>query len=82
MGRAGADRKKKTLYRGAFNYAHNVEILYRYAYTERQAWYRMCDDLARKHGVCTQVVTGLFDGTHDNYRIEVTETRNEKTPAA
>ena len=71
MGRAGANHRTKNLYRGCFNYASNVEILYRYAYSERQAWYRMCDDLAKKHGVCTPVVTGLFSGGRDNYSITI-----------
>ncbi len=59
------------LYRGCFNYARSVEVLYRHAATERQAWFRMCQALAKKHDVLPHAVMSLFDGSRQNYEINV-----------
>ena len=66
------DKKIKKLWRGVFNYASSVEKpLYRYAYTEEQAWKVMCDFLAKKHGVHPSHVYGLFDGSKSNFEITI-----------
>ena len=61
----------KSLFRGVFNYSREVEILYRYASTERQAWLVMCKALAKKHDVNLSYVMGLFDGHSKNYEITI-----------
>ena len=63
--------KMKQLFRGCFNYSREVHILYRYAYTKRQAWKVMCDALADKHGVKPRYVYGLFDGQLPNFEITI-----------
>ena len=63
--------KTKHLWKGVFNYAHALQILYAQAYTERQAWLIMCRRLAKKHDVALQVVTGLFNGSKDNYEVKI-----------
>ena len=62
----------KTLWRGAFNYQRSMEpIIYRYAYTERQAWKVMCDEIARRNNVPEAYVYGLFDGSKPNFEITI-----------
>jgi hypothetical protein len=63
--------KIKSLYRGAFNYAHAVEIEYAYAYTANQAKAVICRRLAKKHGVGFLTVWQLFDGSRDNFEITI-----------
>lgn len=61
----------KSLYRGAFNYNHTAVILYRQAYSCKQAWMIMCKHLAEQDNINPRVVMGLFDGTRDNFEITV-----------
>ncbi len=61
----------KSLWRGVFNYSHEVEILYRYASSKRQAWLVMCRYLSKKHDVSPAAVMGLFDGSQNNFEITV-----------
>ena len=61
--------KVKDLYRGAFSYAHQVQILYAHAYTERQAWAIMCRRLSKIHDVGLPSVFNMFNGKKDNYTI-------------
>jgi hypothetical protein len=63
--------KVKNCYRGAFNYRQTAVVLYRYAYTEKQAWAQMCKFLADKDGVRPGVVMGLFDGSKPNFELTV-----------
>lgn len=63
--------KIKNKYRGVFNYSREVYILYRYAFTEKQAWKLMCDEIARLHEVHPSHVFAMFDGSRDNFSIEV-----------
>ena len=63
-------KKITQLYRGRFNYRHEVHILYCYATTERGAWSRFCHRLADKHLVEPRFVMGIFDGKSNNYKIE------------
>ena len=62
----------KTLWRGAFNYARSMEpILYRYAYTKKQAWKIMCDAIAKRNDVPKSYVYGIFDGSKQNFEITI-----------
>jgi len=62
----------KKLWRGCFNYQRSAEpIMYRYAYTKRQAWKVMCDEIAKRNGVPKAYVYGLFDGSLPNFEITV-----------
>ena len=45
--------------------------MYRYAYTKRQAWKVMCDEIAKRNGVPKAYVYGLFDGAKPNFEITV-----------
>lgn len=60
----------KIAYRGAFNYRQTAIIIYRSAFSKRQAWKLMCDELARRDGVHPSVVYNLFNGEKDNFTIE------------
>ena len=71
--------KCKTLYRGVFSYSRSVEKpIYRYAFTEKQAWRLMCDCLAKKHEVHPSHVLALFDGSKANFSIEIETEFHEK----
>lgn len=64
--------KEKTIYRGIFNYERSVEKpMYRYAYTEREAWKIMCDELAKRYNVHPSHVYAIFDGSKQNFEITV-----------
>jgi hypothetical protein len=64
--------KPKQLWRGAFNYQRSMEpIMYRYAYTKRQAWKVMCDEIARRNDVPYSYVYSYFDGSKANFEITV-----------
>jgi hypothetical protein len=52
-------------------YRCELQCEYAYAYTQSQARVIMCRRLAKRHGVHPSVVLGLFDGSKDNYRIEL-----------
>lgn len=68
----GIVRKRiKQHYRGKFVFNRQSYTLYRYAYTERQAWLVMCREIARKQGVSPKMVMDYFNGEKDNYIIEV-----------
>ena len=61
----------KNLWRGSFNLKHEVFIEYAYAYSKRQAWFTCCRRIADKTGVHPSVVMREFDGSKDNFRIEI-----------
>jgi ATP-dependent helicase YprA (DUF1998 family) len=63
--------KSKILWKGIFNYQYQMTILYRAAYTKPQAKEIMCRALAAKHDVSIQTVRSYFDGSKDNYSIEI-----------
>jgi hypothetical protein len=63
--------KAKKLWRGAFNYRQSALVMYGSAYTENQAKILFCRRLAERDGVSITTVLGLFDGSHDNYTIEL-----------
>jgi hypothetical protein len=64
-------KKLKKLWRCCFNYSQSPYIFYRQAFTERQAWLLGCQILAKKHQVPLSYVTGLFDGSRDNYTVQI-----------
>ena len=64
------------LYKGIFNYSHEMVIKYSHAPSKASAKMRMINQLAKEHGVHASVVYGIFDGSKDNYRIEE-EKKNE-----
>lgn len=59
----------KQLWRCAFSYKNKAHVLYRHAYTAKQAWLSCCRYLAKIDGVPLGYVTGLF--SDDNYLIEL-----------
>ncbi len=61
----------KNLYRGAFNRCQTPLILYRQAYSYKQAWRLFCHEMAKKDSVDPHVVMGLFDGSRDNFDITI-----------
>jgi len=63
--------KIKHLYVGFFNYRHQLCKEFAWAYSESQAKTIMCRRLAKKQGVYPAVVFRHFDGSKDNYRIQV-----------
>lgn len=56
-----AEKRLKHKWRCVFNYRNEVYILYRYAYTIKQAWYQCCRALANTHNVPVEMVTDRFD---------------------
>lgn len=63
--------KCKHLFVGHFNFNLIVMTLRCYAYTERQAWLIFCRRIAKKQGVTKQMVMNKFDGSKENYRIDL-----------
>ncbi len=63
--------KMKQHWRGKFVFNLESYVLYRYAYTKRQAWLLMCKEIARKQDVIPSLVMDYFDGSKDNYTIEI-----------
>ncbi len=61
----------KSLWRGVFNYNRDVEILYAYAASKKQAWLVMCKRMAKKQGVIPSIVMNYFDGSRPNYEITI-----------
>lgn len=74
---ARSAKRLKSLWCGVFNYRLEVCIEYAYAYSKRQAWFIMCRRLAERHDVHPSVVMDLFDGSRDNYTIELEMEFNE-----
>ncbi|MDP2643707.1 MAG: hypothetical protein Q8P24_02090 [Desulfobacterales bacterium] len=66
-----SEGKIKHLWRGVFNFNHYPEVIYRQAYTKKQAWVVMCRALAKRHGVVPQMVMNKFNGDRDNYEISI-----------
>ena len=66
----GAEKANRKLWKGWFNYGHELHIMYAQAYSKRQAWMHFCRRLAKKHDVSIVMVMNKFDGTQDNYEIK------------
>lgn len=61
----------KVRYRGKFNFKSETHVLYAWAYTENQAKVIMCRRIAEIHGIGFLPVLNLFDGTRENYAVNV-----------
>ncbi len=61
----------KTLWRGSFNYNRMPVIEYAYAFSKEQARVVICHRLAKKHGVHPAMVLSMFNGSRDNFNIEI-----------
>ncbi len=73
--------KIKQLWRGVFSYRCSMEpIMYRYAYSKRQAWSLMCQEIAKRNDVHKSYTYSMFDGSKNNFEItlemEVKENEN------
>jgi len=66
------------LYKGVFNYSCEMIIKYAYAPSPASAKTRMINQLAKEHDVHPSHVFGIFDGSKDNYRIEIDREWGEK----
>ncbi len=66
-----AKRKSATkrLWRGVFNFRHQIVVRYLRAYSAEQAKVLMMRRIAKEHGVPYSYVFGLFEGHQDNYTI-------------
>ena len=65
----------KICFKGVFNYAHSIHILYCYSVSERGAWRNFCKRLADKHLVDVGVVMNMFGGEKDNYSIAIEKSK-------
>lgn len=64
-------KKCKNIFVGVFNLNREVFVERTYAASERQAWFVICRRLAKKTGVHSSVVMNHFDGSKDNYKIQL-----------
>ena len=56
---------------GSFRYSHELITKYTYAPTWASAKNRMLRRIANEHEVDFRIVYGMFDGTKDNYTVEM-----------
>lgn len=63
--------KLKHKWRGSFNYNRMPVIEYAYAFSKEQARVVLCRRLAKKHDVHPATVLSMFDGSRDNFSIEI-----------
>jgi len=63
--------KCKDLFCGIFNFYREVYVVRSQATTERKAWANMCFQLAKKKGISPRQVMQIFDGTRDNFSIQL-----------
>lgn len=69
-------KRKNYLWRGTFNYSHEIEIKYTYAPTWASAKTRILRRIATDHGVNFSHVFNMFNGDKNNFTIE-REDKNE-----
>jgi len=70
ISRESARGAEKKLFKGWFNYSHELHVMYAKAYSERQAWMHFCRRLAKRHDVPISMVMRKFDGSQDNFVIK------------
>jgi hypothetical protein len=63
--------KLKSLWKGRFNFSREIHHLRTHAYSERQAWACFCNRLAKIHDVHPRHVMAVFDGSRDNFKIQL-----------
>lgn len=68
-------KKPLLLWVGSFNYSHELVTKHTWAPTWASAKTRMLRRIADEHGVDYRVVFGMFDGTKDNFTVEMEEKR-------
>jgi phosphoserine phosphatase len=66
-------KKPLFLFSGSFNYAHELVIKHTWAPTWASAKNRMLRRIADEHGVDYRHVYGMFDGSKDNFKIQMEE---------
>jgi len=66
-----AGEKVKQLWKCRFNGKSEFNVFYRHAYTEKQAWMLCCRAIAKRKNAPLNYVTALYDGSKDNYVIEL-----------
>jgi hypothetical protein len=64
-------KKPLLLWKGIFNYSAQVIVKHTYAPSEKAAKARIINRLAKEHGVHPALVAEIFDGSKDNFIIEV-----------
>ena len=69
------------LWRGVFSYSCEIERCFAYAKDEKKAKAKMLFQLAKKHQVNIQHVYALFDGSKQNFNIEIDREWKEKQNA-
>ena len=71
-------KRKLILFKGVFNYSREMIIKYSMAPTWAKARINMVNQLADDHGVNRGAVMAIFNGTKDNYKIEIDREWREK----
>lgn len=67
-----AEKRLKNKWRCVFAYKSEVYVLYRYAYTRKQAWYQCCRALSHTHNVLVGMVMERFNYEKNNdFEIEI-----------
>ena len=61
----------KTFYKGTFNYQGEIHTFYCYAASREQAHKFFCRRLARVYEIHVSRFEAYFNGSKDNYKIEV-----------
>ena len=64
-------KRKQILWCGTFNFSHEIIIMYTYAPTWAAARVRFLRRLAKEHEVSYSQVFSMFDGSKDNFKIEI-----------
>lgn len=67
---------KKLFYKGVFNLRCEMDVMYAWAYSQKQAWSIFCRRMADKHTVPIGTVMEIFEQGKENYRISI-ETNQE-----
>ncbi len=65
------EKTNKNLWKGLFNYSCAIERVFAYAYSKAAARVVMCRRLAKKHDVHPATVLRMFDGSRNNFSIEI-----------
>lgn len=64
-------KKCKSLFIGRFNLNRLSYVERCYAYSQKQAHFILCRRLAKKERVEPGMIYNLFDGSEDNFRVEL-----------
>ena len=58
-------------YRIVLNFSRMVEIYYSHAYGSKQALQQVFHKVAKRHDVSLSTVRGMFNGSKDNFSVEI-----------